>query len=138
MSTPNGRPPRPASAFDYAPKRVREQLDRGETDDGADDAEFANDPPTGDDDAAQARDEADERISPLVPKGAHEDAEGDAGDADDRHAQDWESDEAAHDPRAPQDRRTEDWLDELEYRAELRERRAKAAEMDREYEDQLE
>src|SRR5689334_13305655 len=137
MSTPNGRPPRPASAFDYAPKRVRDQRDRGEMDDGAE-AEFANDPSTDDDNPARASDDAGERISPLVPKGAHEDAEGDADEADDRHAQDWESDEAAHDPHAPRDERTEDWLDELEYRAELRERRAKAAEMDREYEDQLE
>jgi hypothetical protein len=106
-------------------------------DDGAE-AEFANDPSIDDDNPARASDGADERISSLVPKGAHEDADGDAGEADDRPVQDWESDEAAHDPHAPRDQRTEDWLDELEYRAELRERRAKAAEMDREYEDQLE
>ena len=138
MSTPNGRPPRPASAVDYAPKRVREQWDRGDINDGAD-GEFTDDPATGGDDVpAQASDEADERISSLVPKGAHEDADGDTSEADDGHEQDWEGDEAAHDPHAPRDQRTEDWLDELEYRAELRERRAKAAEMDREYEDQLE
>ena len=141
MSTPNGRPARPASVFDYAPKRVREQWSRGEANDAADDAEFADDPPIGDaDDPAQAEPggDADERISSLVPKGPHEDADDDAGDADHRLTQDWERDDPEREPDEPRHGRTEDWLDELEYRAELRERRAKAAEIDREYEDQLE
>jgi hypothetical protein len=126
--------------FDYAPKRVREQWNRDEAHDAAG-PEFADDPPTGgDNDAAptEPRGDADERISSLVPRGAHEDGDDDAGDADHRLAQDWEHDDPEHEPDEPPDRRTEDWLDELEYRAELRERRAKAAEMDREYEDQLE
>jgi TPR repeat protein len=126
--------------FDYAPKRVREQWHRGETDDAAK-AEFADDPPTGDDrDPAQAEpgDDADERISSLVPKGPHEDADEDPGDADDTRMQEWEHDDPDREPEEPRQGRTEDWLDELEYRAELRERRAKAAEIDREYEDQLE
>jgi hypothetical protein len=143
MSTPSGRPVRPASVFDYAPKRVRDQWHRGETN-GAADAESTGDPPTGDhDDRAHADPggDADERISSLVPKGPHEDPDDDAddpGDADDRRAQDWEHDDPERAPDEPRHGRTEDWLDELEYRAELRERRAKAAEIDREYEDQLE
>jgi hypothetical protein len=127
--------------FDYAPKRVREQWSRGEANDPGNDAEFAEDPPIGDaDDPVQAEPggDADERISPLVPKGPHEDADDEADDADHRLAQDWERDNPERGPDEPRHGRTEDWLDELEYRAELRERRAKAAEIDREYEDQLE
>lgn len=139
MSTPTGRPDRPASVFDYAPKHVREQWNRDEVDDAAD-AEFADDPPISEDDPAQAESdrEADERVSSLVPKGAHEDADHEADDAEYSETQSWERDDADGEPDATEERRTEDWLDELEYRAELRERRAKAAEMDREYEDQLE
>jgi hypothetical protein len=127
--------------FDYAPKRVREQWSRGEANDPTDNAEFAEDPPIGDADDpthAEPGGDADERISPLVPKGPHEDADDDAGDADHRLTQDWERDNPERGPDEPRHGRTEDWLDELEYRAELRERRAKAAEIDREYEDQLE
>jgi hypothetical protein len=143
MSTPDGRPARPASVFDYAPKRVREQWSQSEANDPTDDAEFAEDPPIGEaDDPAHAEPggDADERISPLVPKGPHEDADddADADDADHRLTQDWERDNPERGPDQPRHGRTEDWLDELEYRAELRERRAKAAEIDREYEDQLE
>jgi hypothetical protein len=60
------------------------------------------------------------------------------GDADDRLAQGWEPDDPEPAADASRDQHSEDWLDELEYRAERRERRAKAAEIDREYEDQLE
>ncbi len=143
MSTPSGRPARPASVFDYAPKRVREQWTRGEAND-APNRDFAGDPATGDDDDPAQGDpggDADERISSLVPKSPHEDADDDAddpGDADDRLADDWERDDPERATDEPRHGRTEDWLDELEYRAELRERRAKAAEIDREYEDQLE
>lgn len=140
MSAPSGRPARPASVFDYAPKRVREQWHRGETNDAAADGEFADDPPIGADDPAQAEpdSEADERISSLVPRGPHEHRDDDVRDANDRRARGGEDDDPEREADAPRDSRTEDWLDELEYRAELRERRAKAAEMDREYEDQLE
>src|SRR5262249_1551077 len=95
MSTPTGRPDRPASVFDYAPKHVREQWDRGEAYDAAD-AEFADDPPIREDDPAQAESgrEADERVSSLVPKGAHEDADHEADDAEYIETQSWERDDA--------------------------------------------
>jgi hypothetical protein len=106
VSTPTGRPDRPASAFDYAPRRLREQWNRGETYD-ATEAEPAHDPPRDlDEDARTARSDADDRSS-LVPKGPHENVVDVWNEAEDERAERWDDDEptyrAAYDPHADAD-----------------------------------
>ena len=106
VSTPTGRPVRPASAFDYAPRRLREQWNRGETYD-ATEAEPAHDPPRDlDEDARTARSDADDRSS-LVPKGPHENVVDVWNEAEDERAERWDDDEptyrAAYDPHADAD-----------------------------------
>jgi len=109
MSTPTGRPARPASAFDYAPKRVREQWSRGDTDDAAD-AEAATDPPRDlDEDRPPSRARSDEDDhSSLVPKGPHEPPVSAWDEAEDEWAERWDvepepEDRAAHERHAEMD-----------------------------------
>ncbi len=90
MSTPTGRPDRPASAFDYAPKRVREQWARGTSE--AAEGEPANDQPRDlDEDRVlnMRRGDQDERSS-LVPTGPHEDPDDDRDEAEDERAERWD------------------------------------------------
>ena len=92
---PDGRD-RPASAFDYAPKRVREQWGRDDATDGAD-AESADHQPRdldADRAAAPSGHREDERSS-LVPQGPHERAEDDWEETEDAPALGWE-DEPEH------------------------------------------
>lgn len=95
MSTPTGKPARPASAFDYAPKRVRDQWDRDGTDDADAEAQahlprdLDEDPPP-----RPSRYREDERSS-LVPQGPHEHPEDDWAATEDAPALGWE-DEPEH------------------------------------------
>ena len=139
MSTPSGRPARPASVFDYAPKHVREQWSRDQANDAAA-AEFADDPegiPEDDPAVSEASGDEERRSSPLVPKGPHEEPEDQPGEPEDNLARGWNDEDAEDERNETEDGRREEWLDELEHRAEMRDRRAQAAEIDRAYEEKL-
>ena len=90
MSTPSGKPARPATVYDYAPRYVREQMER-DPDDPAD-MEFADDPrdPPDDPPPAKPRKAEDDRVSPLVPKGPHEDPDGEPHETEDELGDDWD------------------------------------------------
>jgi hypothetical protein len=100
VSTPTGKPSRPASAFDYAPKRLRDQWDRDDASDGADAESPSHLPRDLDEDPSpkQARHREDARSS-LVPQGPHEHADDKWTETDDAPALGWE-DEPAHRPDA--------------------------------------
>jgi hypothetical protein len=103
VSTPSGRPVRPASVFDYAPRRVREQREqfgRGDASDAA--GEEYDDPRVPMDDPAPAKrsGDGDNRVYPLVPKGPHERHERKPDDAEDERGEAWEdAPESRPDPR---------------------------------------
>src|SRR5579871_2143210 len=140
MSTPGGRAPRPAGVYDYAPKHVREQWSREAADESAgadrgddpDEAAYDDPPP------AEARRNTGPRSSPLVPTGPHEDADNPPEEADDNHARTWDDQDPEEEPPESEDEFGDEWQEEMAYRTELRERHARAAEFDREYDRKLE
>jgi len=75
VSTPTGRPSRPASAFDYAPKWARDQWDSDAATDGPDTEPTQHLPRDLDEDPPAPTRHGKDEGSSLVPQGPHERAE---------------------------------------------------------------